>query len=140
MASDNDSGSRRGHHACARVGAASDSANSTSTTSRCWNSERRERRPPYAQTAPPSALRSLREAVPLLSASGAPRHARRSCHGPLVPSLLPQEYPKTSTTSTVPFISEYRGPGSPNAEGRFRTCMAESRANDLSRSPFPRVC
>ena len=123
MASDSDFASRRGHHACARVGVASDSAHSASTTSRCSSSESRERRSTHAKGAHPSALRALREAVPILPASNAARHVRRSRHDPLI--LPPQEYPKISTTSAVPFISEYRGPSSPGAEGRLQTCIAE---------------
>lgn len=126
MASDTNSASQRGHHGCARVGAASDSANSASTTSRCSSSERRERRSSHAKSARPSTLRALRGAVPILPASGAPHHARRIHHDPLALIFPPQEYPKTSTTSTVPFVSEYRGPGSPDAEGRLRTCIAET--------------
>ena len=126
MASDSDSGPRCDHHGCAHVSAASDSANNTSTTSRCPRSERRELRSSHAQNAHPSALKALREAIPLRPASRAPRHAQRSRHGPLRFILSLLEYLKTSTASAVPFISGYRELASPNAERLIRNCIAEA--------------
>jgi len=56
----------------------------------------------YARVAHLSALRSLREAVLLLPAPGAPRRVRRSRRGPPPLVLPPREHPRRRLHPTVP--------------------------------------
>jgi len=97
--SDTDSQPRLFLHPCARDSAA-DGIDSTSSH-RC-GSERRER-VPLTRKLFTQALSDLsREAVLLLPMPGAPRRARRSCHG-LPPFILPpRERPRRRLHPTVP--------------------------------------
>jgi len=90
MDSGSNSRTRRVLHACSCV--ATDRADST-LSHRSW-SGRHERRSPHAQVVQASALQSLREAVLLLPAPGAPRRARRSRQGPPPLSFPPREQPR----------------------------------------------
>ena len=56
----------------------------------------------YARVAHPSALRSLREAVLLHPARGAPRRVRWSHHGPPPLVFPPREHPRRRLHRTVP--------------------------------------
>jgi hypothetical protein len=111
--------SHRVHHACAPVGAAFDSANSTCTYNpRCSGYERRKRHSSNAQAPHAGALRSLREAVSLLPALGPPLRTRR----------LFSHHENTQDIDYIhrPFVSEYCALGFPDAEQRFRICIVEA--------------